>query len=136
MQASILLLVALLAFGCSSKNAHENDAGIITRIGVIVTRDEVEMHDVERATGTNTSVFGAISSGGGISIGLGVLLSPRNSGASTREPMRYQVALEDGSQISVYHDSHDFQIGDCIEITVHPDEEEHPPRMKRIKDGC
>ncbi len=50
--------------------------------------------------------------------------------------MRYEVELEDGDQISVYHDSHDFQIGDCVEITVHPDEEEHPPRMKRIKGGC
>jgi len=44
--------------------------------------------------------------------------------------MRYEVELEDGDQISVYHDSHDFQIGDCVEITL------HPPAMKRIKDGC
>jgi len=136
MRTSILLLVALLAFGCSSKNAHENDAGIITRIGVIVTRDEVEMRDVEEGNRTNTSVYGAASSGGGLSIGLGFLFSPQTTGSSTREPMRYEVELEDGGQISVYHDSHGFQIGDCVEITVHPDEEEHPPRMKRIKDGC
>jgi hypothetical protein len=136
MRTSILLLVALLAFGCSSKNAHDNDSGIITRIGVIMTRDEVEMRDVEEGTRTDTSVYGAVSSGGGFSIGLGFLLSPRNSGVSTRAPMRYEVELADGGQISVYHDSHDFQIGDCIEITVHPDDEEHPPRMKRIKGGC
>jgi hypothetical protein len=136
MRTSVLLLVALLAFGCSSKNAHENDAEIITRIGVIMTRDEVEMRDVEAGARTNTSVYGGISSGAGFSIGLGVLLSPRTTGTSTREPMRYQVELQDGGQITVYHDSHDFQIGDCVEITVHPDEEEHPPRMKRIKDGC
>jgi len=136
MRTSILFLVALLACGCSSKKAHENDAGIITRIGVIMARDEVEMRDVEEGTRTNTSVYGAASSGGGFSIGLGFLFSPRNTGSSTREPMRYEVELEDGGQISVYHDSHDFQVGDCVEISVHPDEEEHPPRMKRIKDGC
>jgi len=136
MRTSILLLIALLAFGCSSKNAHDNDSGIITRIGVIMTRDEVEMRDVEEGTRTDTSVYGAVSSGGGFSIGLGFLLSPRNLGVSTRAPMRYEVVLEDGGQISVYHDSHDFQIGDCVEITVHPDEAEHPPRMKRIKGGC
>ena len=136
MRTSILLLIALLAFGCSSKNAHDNDSGIITRIGVIMTRDEVEMRDVEEGTRTDTSVYGAVSSGGGFSIGLGFLLSPRNLGVSTRAPMRYEVVLEDGGQISVYHDSHDFQIGDCVEITLHPDEAEHPPRMKRIKGGC
>lgn len=136
MRSSILPLVALLAFGCSSKNAYENDAGIITRTGMIMTRDEVEMRDVEEGTRTNTSAYGAVSSGGGFSIGLGFLFSPWTSGASTREPMRYEVELKDGGQISVYHDSHDFQISDCVEITVHPDEAEHPPRMKRIKGGC
>ena len=50
--------------------------------------------------------------------------------------MRYEVELEDGGRIVIYHDSHDTQIGDCVEITVHPEEEEYPPRMKRIKDGC
>jgi len=50
--------------------------------------------------------------------------------------MRYEVELEDGDQIIVYHDSHDFQIGDCVEIGVYPDKEEYPPAMKRIKDGC
>ena len=50
--------------------------------------------------------------------------------------MRYEVELQNEGRITVYHDSYDFQIGDCVEIGVYPDEEEHPPAIKRFKDGC
>ena len=136
MRTSILLLGALLAFGCSSKKTHENDTGSVSKIGVIIAREDVEMRNVGEETRTNTSTYGGVSSGGGFSIGMGVLFSPRTSGSSTREPMRYEVELKDGDQITVYHDSYDFQIGDCVEIGGYPDEEEHPPAMKRIKNGC
>ena len=50
--------------------------------------------------------------------------------------MRYEVELTDGGQITIYHDSQDFEIEDCVEIAVYPDEEKHPPTMKRNKGGC
>ena len=135
MRTSILLLAALLVFGCSSKKASENDAEIIVKFGVITLKEDVEMRDVEEGTRSNTSVYGGISSGGGFGIGLGIFLSP-GSDSGAVEPVRYEVELKDGGQITVYHDSHDFEPGDCVEITVHPEEEEYPPTMKRLKDGC
>ena len=135
MRTSILLLVALLVFGCSSKKADENDTGSTKKIGVIVAREDVETMDVEEETRTNTSAYGGVSSGG-FAIGSGVLFSPRTSGASARKPMRYEVELQNEGRITVYHDSYDFQIGDCVEIGLYPDEEEHLPTMKRIKGGC
>ena len=135
MRTTILLLAALLVFGCGSKKASENEAEIITKSGVITAKEDVEMRGVEEGTGSNTSVYGGISSGGGIGIGLGIFLSP-GSDSGPVKPVRYEVELEDGGQITVYHDSHDFEPGDCVEITVHPDEKENPPTMKRIKDGC
>jgi len=35
--------------------------------------------------------------------------------------MRYEVELQNEGRITVYHDSYDFQIGDCVEIGVYPD---------------
>ena len=136
MQISILLLIALLIFGCSAKKSDQDDAGSISKIGVIIAREDAAMIDVEDETRTRTGAFGRISSGGGFSIGSGVLFSPRTSGSSSRPPMRYEVELQAGERMTVYHDSYDFQIGDCVEIRLYPDEEEHPPAMKRIKDGC
>jgi hypothetical protein len=50
--------------------------------------------------------------------------------------MRYEVELQNEGRITVYHDSYDFQIGDCVEIGVYPDKEEYPPVIKSIKDSC
>lgn len=136
MRTSILLLVAVLVFGCSSKKADEIDTASASKIGVIVAREDVETMDVEEETRTNSSAYGGVSSGGGFSIGVGVLFSPRTSGASARKPMRYEVELQNEGRITVYHDSYDFQIGDCVEIGLDPDDDEHPPAMKRIKGGC
>ena len=135
MRTSILLLVALLVFGCGSKKAGENDTGSTKKIGVIVAREDIETMDVDTETRTNTSAYGGVSSGG-FSIGTGVLFSPRTSGASARKPMRYEVELQNEGRITVYHDSYDFQLGDCVEIGLYPDDDEHPPAMKRIEGGC
>jgi hypothetical protein len=135
MRTAILFLAALLVFGCGSKNTSESEAEIITKFGVITLKEDVEMRDVEEGTRSNTSVYGGVSSGGGFSMGLGIFLSP-GSDSGPVEPVRYQVELKDGDRITVYHDSHDFEVGDCVEITVYPDEEEYQPTMKRIKDGC
>ncbi len=136
MKYSILILTALLAFGCSSKQPHEDDAEIITRVGVITVKEDTSLAEVEKDTKVNTSVYGSVSSGGGVSIGLGFLLSPFFSGDSDQELVRYEVDLGDGSQFTIYHDSRDFEVDDCVEIRVHPDEEEHPPTMKRKPDAC
>ena len=108
----------------------------VTRIGVIVAREDVNMDDVEKDTGRRTSVYGSISTGGRVSIGIGFLLSPFVSGGSEPEPVRYEVELIDGGQMTIYHNSRDFEVDDCVEISVHPDEKEHPPTMKRNKGGC
>jgi hypothetical protein len=44
--------------------------------------------------------------------------------------------LKDGGQFTIYHDSRDFEVEDCVEITVYPDEDKHPPTMERNKDAC
>lgn len=136
MRYSLILISALLLFGCSSKSTHE--AEVIIKIGVIAAKEDVNMDDVEkeRSTRGRTSVYGSISSGGGVSIGIGFLLSPFISGGSDPDPVRYEVNLIDGGQMTIYHDSQDFEVDDCVKITVHPDEKKHPPTMKRNKDGC
>lgn len=138
MRYPIIFITALLLFGCSSKRAHEDDAGVITRVGVVAAKEDVSMDDVERDTGTRgrTSVYGSVSSGGGVSIGLGFLFGSFSSGSSDPQPVRYEINLLDGGQMTIYHDSRDFEIEDCVKIIVHPDEKKHPPTMKRNKGGC
>ena len=139
MHYSILLLSALLAFGCGSKTPHQDDAEVITRIGVITAKEDASLNDVEQDSGRRTSVYGSVSSGSGgtsVAIGVGVLLSSFFSSDSEPELVRYEVDLKDGGQFTIYHDSRDFEIDDCVEITVHPDENKHPPTMKRKKDAC
>ncbi|MDH3634607.1 MAG: hypothetical protein OES20_07865 [Gammaproteobacteria bacterium] len=136
MRYSILLLLAFLAFACSSKNTHQDDAEIITRIGVIAAKEDASVNDVEKDTRTRTSVYGSVSSGGNFSIGVGVLLSSFFSGDSEPELVRYEVDLKDGGQFTIYLDSPDFEVDDCVEITVHPNEEKYPPTMKRKKGAC
>ena len=76
MRKSILLLGVLLTVGCSTSKPHENEGEVITRIGVIIAREEVDLNEVEKGSNTTTSVYGSISTGGRVSIGLGFLLSP------------------------------------------------------------
>ena len=136
MRYSILLLSVLFVFGCSSKNAHQDDAEIITKIGVITAKEDASLNDIEKDKNVNTSVYGSVSSGGGVSIGIGVLLSSFLSGDSDQDLVRYEVDLKDGGQFTIYHDSRDFEVDDCVEITVHPDEDKHPPTMKRKNGAC
>lgn len=138
MRYSIIALLALSLFACSSKQAQHDEAEIITRVGVIAAKEDVSMDDVEkeRSTRGRTSVYGSVSSGGGVSIGIGFLLGAFSSGGSDPEPVRYEVDFTDGGQMTIYHDSRDFEVGDCVKITVHPDEKKHPPKMKRYKGGC
>lgn len=137
MRFSIILISTLLVFGCSSKSSQETDAEVIVKVGTIAAKEDVDMNQVETGTGsTRTSVYGSISSGGRVSIGLGFLLGGFSSGSSDPEPVRYEIDLVDDGQMTIYHDSKDFEVGDCVKITVHPDEKKYPPTMKRHKGGC
>ena len=136
MRFLILLLGASLAFGCATKSGNEIEPEIITKVGVIKSKEDVEMEQVESDTRVNTSVHARISTGGRVSIGLGFLFFPFTSSSSDIEPVRYEVELIDGGQMTIYHDSRDFEVDDCVEITLHPDEEKHPPTMKHSRGGC
>ena len=139
MRYSILITIILLA-GCSSKSSHEDAAAqAVVRHGIIASKRDVSMDQVEsNTTRGRTSVYGSVSSGGGVSIGIGigVLLSSIGSGDSDARPVRYDVDLQDGGQITIYHESRDFEVEDCVEITVFPDEKDHPPTMRRDPGGC
>jgi len=139
MRHLILLLSTLLVFGCSFKIAQQDDAEVITRIGVITTKQEASLDDIEQDSRNSTSVGGSILSdggGSGVAIGVGVLLSSLLSSDSEPELVRYEVDLKDGGQYKIYLESRDFEIGDCVEISVHPDEDKHPPAMKRNPSAC
>lgn len=136
MRCSIVFVSALLMLGCSSKTAREADAGTITRLGVIAFKEDVGMHDVEQGSGGSTSVYGGISSGGRSSVGIGIVLLPSSLGGSDPDPLRYEINLLDGGQMTIYHDSRDFEVDDCVTITVYPDQQNHSPTMKRNKGGC
>ena len=137
MRYSILIAAMLLAFGCSSKSARDEALDAIVKKGTIVSREEVSVEEARTGTRGTTSVYGSVSSGGGVSIGIGigVLLSSIGS-KSKSEPVRYEVDLVDEGQITIFHNSRDFEVGDCVEITVFEDEQEHPPSMRRNPGGC
>jgi len=132
MDLRIMMLTFLVLAGCGSKTPTGDAPEVITRQGVIVNREEVSIDEAREKSKTRTSVYGSVSSGGGVSIGIGVLLSSILSDKSARQPLRYEVELADGERMTIYHDSPDFAVKDCVEIKVHPDEKKHPPSMQRI----
>ena len=136
MRYGIMMLTILFVVGCSSKQPAVEHVEPITKYGVITAKEAVDMETVEGDSEVKTSVYAGFSSGGGISIGLGFLLSPFKSSESKENPIRYDVRLLDGSETTIYHLSDLFEVEDCVEITAYPDEEEEPPVMVRSKDGC
>lgn len=138
MRNAVLASLLLLAVACGSKSSQPSEPPIV-KFGVIAAKKEVSKDQVETATRGTTSVYGSISTGGRVSIGvgIGVLLGTFGSSSSSDDqPVRYDVNLQDGGQITVYHESALFEVDDCVRITVYPDEQEHPPDMERSKDGC
>ncbi len=132
MRGGICLLIAVLLAGCSGKAAREDGPEVITRTGTIIAREQVSSDEARDNVNSRTSVYASVSSGGRVSIGFGVLLSSILSGESSRQPVRYEVEFDDDDSMTIYHDSPDFAVGDCVEIRVHPDEKKHPPAMQRI----
>jgi hypothetical protein len=136
MRSTIMLLTLALLYGCAANSAAENDTEMVTRTGVVKGKQVIDPENAGGNKQTNTSVHASVSSGSGLSIGLGFLVSAFSGGASEEHPVRYQVELVDGESITVYHESDIFEVEDCVEITSMAGDNETPPLMKRNKDGC
>ena len=136
MRLLIVILVSISVLGCSAKSSRENEAEVIQKLGLITAKQDSSRDEIERDSGVRTSVYGSFSTGGNVSIGIGFLLNPFFSSDSDATPLRYEVDLLDGDQITIYHRSGDFEIGDCVLISVFPDEDKNPPTMKRRKGEC
>ena len=132
MRYGILALALAVAAGCGTKRAPDDAADVIVREGTVVARQQVSTDEARDNVNTRTSVHASVSSGGRVSIGIGVMLSSILAGASSRQPVRYEVEFDEDDSMTIYHDSPDFAVGDCVEIRVHPDEQKHPPAMRRI----
>ncbi len=137
MRYALLIVPLLLVAACSSKNAAFDQADADIRVGLIKARDDVSLGQVEQERSrVNTSVSGSVSSGGGVSIGLGFLIAQFGSGGDDDDSVRYEVELLDGGQLTVYHESDEFEVDDCVEVLVYPDENAQPPEMRLSPDGC
>ena len=134
MRSAIMLLTLALLWGCASKQPAESE--FVTRIGVIVGKEVVDLEVGSTESRTSTSVSVGASSGGGFAIGLGFLLSPGSRSSDEKPPVRYRVDLMDGEQMTVFHESNLFEVDDCVEVTFLADDDQNPPMMKRIKGGC
>ena len=137
MRNALLVSLLLLAAACSSKSSQPSEPPIV-KFGVIAAKQDATSDQVQSATRGTTSVYGSISTGGRVSIGVGVgvLLGTFGSSSSAEQPVRYDIDLQDGGQITIYHQSPDFAVDDCVRITVYADEQKHPPNMERSQQGC
>jgi hypothetical protein len=127
---AILLSLALLS-ACASSRPAPAGVEFVTRIGVITAKGGVSTKDGE-GSGDSASK----SSDSGQLTGFGMLMSAGFGVSSESTPVRYQVKLQGGEKITVYHDSAGFEVGDCVEISSLAGDEENPPLMKRIDGGC
>ena len=134
MRSAIMLLTLALLYGCASSQPSESE--LVTRIGVIVGKEVVDLEAGSTQNRTTTAVSVGASSGGGFAIGLGFLLSPSSRTSDETPPVRYRVDLMDGEQMTVFHESNLFEVEDCVEITSLVGDDQNPPMMKRIKGGC
>jgi hypothetical protein len=131
--AIILFTVALL---CACATSKPTDEDYVTRVGVIKSREVVDLEQARSKSRVNTSVSASVSSGSGVSIGLGFLLSGLSGGASEKPSVRYSIELPTGEEITVYHESDQFQVGDCVKIRTLPGDDARPPMMKRSPGAC
>jgi hypothetical protein len=131
---AILLSLALLS-ACATGKPAPGGAEFVTRIGVITGKEVVEPEEAGVESGVSTGAAVSMSSDTGLSIGIGWLLPLFSSSAET-VPVRYHLRLLDGEQITVYHDSDRFEVGDCVEVSSLAGDDKNPPLMKRIEGGC
>ena len=133
MRYAITLLTLLLLIGCAS--GPSSDGGFVTRHGVIVGKEVIMVEESSSQTQVDSSVSVGVSSGRGLSIGLGFWLSPAFR-SSQSPPVRYRIQLLDEEEMVVYHESHLFEVDDCVEISYLAGDDRNPPIMKRIEGGC
>ena len=134
MRSAIFLLTLLLLCGCAAKKPAEDE--YVTRVGVITSKAVVDPEQARSQSRVKTGVSASVSSGGGFSIGLGFLLGSFSQGSSEKPAVRYTIEQEGGEQATIYHESDVFEVGDCVEIRSIPGDDNNPPLMKRVVDGC
>lgn len=135
MKIPTLIALIVITLGCGSRTPRETVDPVI-KFGTISAREEIDLDQVKSDKRVNTSVGVSVSSGGGLSIGLGFLLSPFFSSDSGDEAMRYEVDLIDGESLTIYHESRNFEVGDCVRVGLRSDDSEQAPTMERSRDGC
>ncbi len=137
MRNALLASLLLFAAACGTRSSQPPEPPIV-KFGVIAAKKDASQDQVQSATRGNTSVYGSISTGGRVSIGvgIGVLLGSIGAGSSDPQPVRYDIDLTDGGQITIYHESQLFEVDDCVRITVYPDEQKRATEMERSKEGC
>ncbi len=135
MRTILFLLCMMLIPGCSSRSAADKDSDVVRHIGQITSKQEVTADEVKNS-GLNTRVYASVSSGGGVSIGIGFLVSKILSGSNDPAPIRYEVELLDDESMTIYHDSRDFEVDDCVTISVYPEKQKKPPSMRRSEGAC
>ena len=136
MRVLVLVAAVCLSVSCAGKPGGSDRPEPIIKFGVIVGKEVVEMETVERDSRASPSFHASISSGGGVAIGLGFLMSPRWSSQTVESPVRYEVRIQDGNFATIYHLSSMFEIDDCVMLTVYPDGDSNPTEMVRSEDGC
>ena len=136
MRFLIILSALTLLGGCAASNTAPDETEFITRIGVIASKEVIELEEGSSESRTSSSVSVGASSGGGFAIGLGFLLSPGSRSSDENPPVRYRIDLMNGKQLTVFHESDLFEVEDCVEMTSLAGDDNNPPLMKRIKGGC
>ncbi|MFV2032930.1 MAG: hypothetical protein ACC663_10575 [Gammaproteobacteria bacterium] len=133
-----LLIIGLLTAGCASKNLPPGSLPeVVQKTGVIIAKEKIQLDDIEeKDIGVRTSIYASIFSGGRISLGLGFLFSPSGSEDKSETPIRYEIRMLDGSEIVLYSDIANFEVEDCVEVTINEDVEKYPPIMRRNRSGC
>ncbi len=138
MRLIITVFALLFLSACSSKNPASDDTpDKVNKTGIVFTKQVIPIQEIkDNEINVDTRIFASIFSGGRISLGLGFLFSPSSSREIPQKPVRYEVRMMDGSEFILYSDNYDFEIDDCVDITIHKDVENHPPQMKHNEDGC
>ena len=125
--------VALVA-GCSNKSVGETEFTRVT--GLITDLEFVDSSELKKETSkSNTRISASVSSGGGVSIGIGFLL-PLLSGSDDDETLvRYTIKLAEEDELVIYHPDQSFIIGDCIDI-IEEEGSDEPPELQLSVDSC
>ncbi len=123
---------------CSQKSPEADPLpDVVTKIGKIIEKEAVQGEEVEQGGyQVNPRIFASIFSGGRISFGLEFLFLPEDPSYSTETTMRYAIKMRGGSELVIYSKSSQFSVDDCVEVTIHQDVENSPPKIKPFEEDC